>query len=67
MSAEFDENLVRIRTYDGIDHYVDMSSMVNYNDFNRYGFTYDDNPLSGIMELAIPHLKHSQRVNLNNS
>ena len=59
LSAEYDENLVRIRTYDGIDPYVDMSAMTNYNDFNRYGFTFDDDPLSGIMELAIPHLKHS--------
>ena len=67
LSAEYDENCVRIRTYDGIDHYVDMSAMANYNDFNRYGFTYDDDPLSGIMELAIPHLRHSQVVNLYQS
>lgn len=67
LSAEYDENCVRIRTYDGIDHYVDLSSMANYIDFNRYGFTYDDDPLSGMMELAIPHLRHSQTVNLYQS
>jgi hypothetical protein len=54
LSSEWYNGRTMIRTYDGNQHWVNLSSnnIINQTIFNRAGFNFTNDPVSGIMDIA---------------
>lgn len=54
LSSEWYNGMTMIRTYDGVQHWIDLSStnIINISTFQKHGFNFSNDPVSGIMDIA---------------